>query len=220
MRPAGAVKRNTKRNMVEIRTEWPEGFAAVAVLHRGPRRNIVTGKPTTGEVLVSQFTRDGVRIGTSQWFAEEAIFQWSFRGLTEGQADAANLQQVGGWSFAPDAAWANVQGFAFYHFHSRMNDPAKVAKVARADAGWTGKIASWLMPVLSANEPGCDGLHWLDRTIFRPCCDTHDRCYSKYGCTSRSWWQWWSGWQCTGCNLVVVGCFSSGIRDPFRQYYY
>ena len=44
----------------------------------------------------------------------------------------------------------------------------------------------FVAPTLSANEPGCDGLHWLDGTVFRYCCDVHDLCYAKVGCTYRA----------------------------------
>lgn len=58
------------------------------------------------------------------------------------------------------------------------------------------------------DEPGCDNLHWLDDTVYRPCCDDHDRCYRYYGCAQWSWWYWETLWGCTQCNLEVVQCFS------------
>jgi hypothetical protein len=215
MRPRGTARRDANRDLLEIRTEWAGGMVATAVNKRGPRRNIVSGKPSTGDVVVTTFARDGVTIGTTQWFAEEQVFAWSFRGITEGHADAARLQRIGGWSFTPDVAWTNIQAYAFHHFHTRMNERNRIAGTP---AGWTGKLAALLMPTLSANEPGCDGLHWLDETVFRPCCDTHDVCYEKFGCASSSWWQWWTSWQCDVCNLFVVACFSSYPRGPFLPF--
>lgn len=58
------------------------------------------------------------------------------------------------------------------------------------------------------NEPGCDNLHWLDGSIFRTCCDQHDRCYETNGCNAGSWWWPFSGsWSCQRCNVGVVYCF-------------
>ncbi len=61
---------------------------------------------------------------------------------------------------------------------------------------------------VALNEPGCDNLHWLDGSIFRACCDQHDRCYETNGCSSGSWWWPFSGtWSCQKCNAAVVYCF-------------
>lgn len=123
------------------------------------------------------------RVGLMRWFGEGKILAWSFPGLTEGMVNEERLP--GGWTFRPNMAWANIQSFAFLQSHRRMKEN------------------------LFKNDIGCDGLHWLDNTVFRPCCDSHDLCYEKYGCTSRSWWQFWSSWSCTGCNLSAVFCFIS-----------
>lgn len=64
------------------------------------------------------------------------------------------------------------------------------------------------------NEPGCDNLHWLDGTVFRVCCDQHDRCYETNGCNSGSWWWPFSGsWSCERCNVAVVYCFCT-LSNP------
>jgi len=77
-----------------------------------------------------------------------------------------------------------------------------------------------LVAPVQANEPGCDGLHWLDGTVLRFCCDVHDRCYEKYGCSSRSWWQFWSSWTCDLCNAGAVFCFAGGGngKGPFHPF--
>lgn len=57
---------------------------------------------------------------------------------------------------------------------------------------------------------GCTGLHWLDGTVFRPCCDAHDLCFEKdcnQPCTKWSWIPFWQGWECTSCNIAAVLCF-------------
>jgi hypothetical protein len=78
----------------------------------------------------------------------------------------------------------------------------------------------WLRPwqfmgaAAAANEPGCDNLHWLDGSIFRACCDQHDRCYETNGCDAGSWWWPFSGsWSCQRCNVAVVYCFCT-LANP------
>ena len=80
------------------------------------------------------------------------------------------------------------------------------------------RLVDAVAPTLHANEPGCDGLHWLDGSIFRPCCDIHDRCYEKNGCTWKSWWEWWSGWKCVGCNAGLTLCITTRY-PPFSPSY-
>lgn len=65
---------------------------------------------------------------------------------------------------------------------------------------------------------GCDYLWWFE-VFFRPCCDSHDRCYHYYSCSAQSWWSWefvsfGAGWWCTGCNFAAVFCF----LDTFCPY--
>jgi hypothetical protein len=110
-----------------------------------------------------------------------------------------------------------VQTYAFHYFHTLVSSQGFVARAETPGRKWLAPLINAVSPALAANEPGCDGLHWLDDTIYRPCCDIHDRCYQKYGCSSRSWWEWWSSWRCTGCNVVAVVCM--GTRGPFHQSY-
>lgn len=64
------------------------------------------------------------------------------------------------------------------------------------------------------NEEGCDNLHWLDGSIFRVCCDVHDRCYETKGCDSSSWWWPFSGsWSCQQCNVSAAYCFCT-VANP------
>jgi hypothetical protein len=215
MRRSGAPPRQLDREILEIRTDWPAGKSATAIKRAGARRNnVLTGEPLQGTMLVTRFLRDGVEIGSTQWYEQEKVFAWSFPGLTAGYVDPARLRNIGGWPFTPDMAWTTVQSYAFQHFHALV---AEQGFVARRRDGWLQKTVGFFVPTVSANEPGCDGLHWLDRSTFRPCCDVHDRCYEKAGCTSRSWWQWWTSWQCTACNAFVVYCFASGGHPPFYQ---
>jgi hypothetical protein len=153
-------------------------------------------------------------IGATRWYVEEQVLSWNFPGLTEGYLDSTRLEHDGGWSFTPDMAWANIQSLAFQHFHTLI---ASQGFVASNEGGWVDRVTALVVPTVFANEPGCDGLHWLDDTVFRPCCDVHDMCYQAYGCNWMSWWQWWSSWSCDECNFSVVFCFRSGGREPFRR---
>jgi hypothetical protein len=213
LRPRGAQARDLDRDIRELRTEWPNGLSATAA-RASTHRNVMTGAPARGNSFISRLKKDNADVGSSRWHVEERVLAWSFPGLTEGYLDAGRLDAIGGWPFTPDLAWANVQSFAFHYFHTLV---ATQGFVARQETGWKQKVLGLLMPTVLANEPGCDGLHWLDKTVFRPCCDSHDRCYRKYGCSSSSWWQWWRSWSCDSCNTSAVFCFVTGGKSPYFQ---
>ena len=209
MRPAGAAKRALGGSVLQTDTEWQGGFSSTVIRKMGTHVSYVTGRQTTGPVFVSTFKRDGVEVGSSQWWPQEQTFAWAFPGLTEGYVDASRLRPNGGWRITPDMGWMNTQNLAFYQFHTLVKERGTIS--ARRE-GWLQKVGALVAPILHANEPGCDGLHWLDQSIFRPCCDSHDLCYSRQdpNCTANSWWMWWSSWQCDQCNVYVVGCFVTG----------
>jgi hypothetical protein len=218
MRPAGAPRRNAGDGAVQTDTEWRGGFSATVTRKLGTHVSYLTGRRTTGVVFISSFKRDGIEVGSSQWWPQEQTLAWAFPGLTEGYADASRLQQSGGWRLAPDMAWMNTQNLAFYQFHTLVKERGTTS--ARSQ-GWLQKIGALIAPILHANEPGCDFLHWLDQTIFRPCCDSHDRCYSKQdpNCGASSWWMWWSSWRCDACNIAVVACFMTfGGSHVYHRY--
>jgi hypothetical protein len=211
LRPRGGRLRDIDREIDELRSEWTGGLAATTVKTAAPP-GVKAGASALGNAWLSRLRKDNADVGYTRWNVEQRVLDWSYPGLTEGYLDAARLAPVGGWTFTPDMAWTNVQSFAFHHFHSLV---AAHGFVARRQQGWKEKVLGLVMPVVAANEPGCDGLHWLDRTVFRPCCDSHDRCYAKYGCSSRSWWRWWSSWSCSSCNAGAVFCFASGGKSPY-----
>jgi hypothetical protein len=213
LRPRGARIRDLDREISELHTEWANGLSATAS-RASTRRHVMTGAPARGNSFTSRLKKDNADVGSSRWYVEEQVLAWSFPGLTEGYLDAGRLNSIGGWPFTPDLAWANVQSFAFHYFHTLV---ATQGFVARRENGWKEKVLGLVMPTVLANEPGCDGLHWLDRTVFRPCCDVHDRCYRRNGCSASSWWQWWSSWQCNSCNTYAVFCFATGGRAPYYQ---
>jgi len=209
VRPRGAKKRDVSNESLQTDTEWAGGFSATVTKKIGTHVSLQTGRKTTGLVFVSAFKQDGVEVGFSQWWPEEQTFAWSFPGLTDGYVDASRLARDGGWTFVPDMAWLNTQNLAFQQFHTLVNTHGAVSE---RRGGWLETLGGLIAPTLLANEPGCDGLHWLDQSIFRPCCDTHDRCYEKQdpACSASSWWRWWGGWQCDLCNIYVAFCFATG----------
>jgi hypothetical protein len=154
----------------------------------------------------------GVEVGEMAWVPAEKLLMWNFKGLTKGMVNEETLRKVssGGWTFQPTMAWANVQALAFYTFHSRLAKEG-VGSAARSQSepkGWLQKVSERVVQPVAANAPGCDGLHWLDGSVYRPCCDAHDRCYAALGCGA---WSWWyppaMSWGCTSCNAVAAVCF-------------
>ena len=217
IRARGRAPVDFHRDTLEVKTEWNDGFAAHGARSMGERPHPTTGVRTRGAAFESRLTRDNVEVGRSRWYPEEQVYVWSVPGLTAGYLDADRMKEVGGWSFAPDLAWTNVQTYAFHYFHTLVATQGFVAD-RKAPPTWIARLVDSIAPTLHANEPGCDGLHWLDYTIFRPCCDAHDRCYEKYGCSWRSWWEPWSSWRCTGCNIGVTFCITSRY-PPFSPAY-
>jgi hypothetical protein len=208
MRPSGAARRLVSRGALQTDIEWDDGLSATAIRRTGTHMS-AAGRPTTGPVVISRFKKDGLEIGSVQWWPDEQLLAWTFPGLTEGYVDPTRLRAAGGWPLVPDMPWLNTQALAFYQFHTLVKEKGSVSQRRE---GWLEKIGSYVTPQLHANEPGCDYLHWLDGSIFRPCCDSHDLCYSKQdpACAAASWWMWWSSWRCDQCNIFVVACFMTG----------
>ncbi|HZP47954.1 MAG TPA: hypothetical protein VFB07_05455 [Vicinamibacterales bacterium] len=215
MRPRRSPAHRVEDDVLRLEVEWQGGLTATAERRTvGDRTDIIPGRVLRGPVVITRLTRDGVSIGVANWFPKERVFVWNLKGLTSGYLDAEILKPVGGWTFEPDIFWVSLQTLAFHDFKTQIDERGLVAE---RRPGLVEKLAGLIEPSVRADEPGCDGLHWLDGTIFRYCCDTHDLCYAKFGCTSYSWWQWWSSWQCDGCNLGVVYCFGGGhgIFSPY-----
>jgi hypothetical protein len=218
IRARGGAAVDFHGNTLDVRTEWLDGFSAKATRNVGQRPHPKTGAPSRGTSFESRLTRDNVEVGRSRWYPEEQVYVWSVPGLTTGYMDAEHMKDVGGWTFAPDLAWVNIQNYAFLYFHMLIATQGFVAGAAPAARSWLARLAEAVAPTVYANEPGCDGLHWLDGSIFRPCCDIHDRCYEKYGCTWKSWWEWWSSWKCVGCNMGLTLCITTRY-PPFSPTY-
>ena len=116
-------------------------------------------------MLVSRLTRDGAVIGFANWFAKEQLLIWDIPGVTSGSLTGGHLKSFGGWPFTPDAEWLNLQTIAFYHFKTAIDKQGLVAARPPA-ASWPERALNLLIAPVQANEPGCDGLHWLDGTVL------------------------------------------------------
>ena len=108
IRARGGRPLDFRRDTLEVRTEWLDGFAAKASRAAGRRPNPKTGAPSNGLTFESQLARDNVEVGRSRWYPEEQVYVWSVPGITTGYLDAERMKDTGGWTFTPDLAWANA----------------------------------------------------------------------------------------------------------------
>ncbi len=189
---------NLDEGVQEMRTEFDGAITA---------RSTRSIDKRVGAVDVTTLYDNGLEVGRVLWVPGRQLLMFRFPGVTEGSANADSLKAMGGWKFRPSMAWATVQALAFYDFHKQMSTKGKVAR------NWLDRAIDAIEPSLSA-DAGCDGLHWLDGSIFRPCCDRHDLCYEKNGCSTKSWY-WLQSWSCTYCNVAVVSCFQMTAVDPY-----
>jgi hypothetical protein len=208
MRRKGTARRDAERDVESVETVWANGLVARLSRQVYSRRQITPGRFVEGPVMVSELTLHGSPVGTGVWFEKSQVFAYTLPGLTAGLVVIGpdDLRaNYGGWPFAPDTTWLNLQIIAAHHFKTLMIKQGSVARACGPEQ--PNRLAQFFMPTLNANEAGCDDFHWLDGSVVRECCDSHDRCYSKSGCDSNTWWQWWRSWSCDRCNLAVVGCF-------------
>jgi hypothetical protein len=208
MRRKGAARRNVDHEVESVETVWANGLIARLSRQNYSRRQIAPGRFVQGPVMVSQLTLDGAAVGTAVWFEHDQVFAYTLPGLMTGMVviGPEHLKaNYGGWPFTPDTTWLNLQIIAAHHFKTLLAQRGSVAKACEPPK--PNRVAQFFLPTLYANEAGCDDLHWLDGSIVRDCCDDHDRCYAKSGCSSTSWWQWWKSWSCDACNIAVVSCF-------------
>jgi hypothetical protein len=136
----------------------------------------------------------GEEMARMAWFEIDQVLKWA---TPDEKNYAVTAEAIGGWKFHPTLSWANLQLFVF-----KKAPPAPPSKDGEGP------------DVVALDTIGCDGLHWLDDTIFRECCDRHDACYEKNGCTWKSWW-FQGSWRCIKCNIEALICFLtlSGAGD-------
>jgi hypothetical protein len=91
MRPSGAPMRDGGGAALQTDTEWRGGFSATVIKKVGTHVSYLTGRRTTGVVFISSFKKDGVEVGSSQWWPQEQTLAWAFPGLTEGYVNASRF---------------------------------------------------------------------------------------------------------------------------------
>jgi hypothetical protein len=213
MRANDARPVDPESEVKEVETVWQDGLVAKVTRGLRPRRQLAPGINVGGRTLETELTQHGVFAGSSIWFEQDKAYVFYVAGLMEkAQVITARVmnENFGGWTFTPDTTWMNLQLIATHYFKTQV---AKNGFVARNEDGGCravappSRIAQFFFPTVLANDAGCDRMHYLDGGIFRSCCDNHDRCFAKAGCSERSWWQVWSSWTCDVCNLEVLWCF-------------
>jgi hypothetical protein len=216
-RATASTDADNDREVRAMETYWAKGLVARTVRVPVAPGTTGNGKPITGgDILATSLHLDGVEVGSAHYVTSERMFSWRMPGVSEGAIGSDQLKQkYGGWRFTPDLVWMNLQTLATFHWRSLMKDKGTVA---RRTEPRRNPVLQFFAPVLAANDDGCDSLHYLDGTIYRACCDQHDRCYSQNGCGATSWW-YWGGWSCTYCNVTVVGCFvAAGYYKVYSPY--
>ncbi len=203
---------------VAVETEWADGLVAkatweptkppVAITTLTVSENRRSKRTLSGGAVVSRLFRYGAEVGSAAWYPQQQVWIWNLPTLNSHGLTDAN--QPGGWVFRPDIGWLNHQLIASFHFRSQLKDNPIAKAATPAPSNLADRWLQAFMPTLRANDVGCDILHWLDGTVYRPCCDIHDRCYEQASsrCAMRSWWYPFAyAWQCTACNIAVVYCF-------------
>jgi len=221
MRPRGVTR---DLEPLELHTEWAEGLTAHATrtFNASVRVNVKNHDAVyAGEVVSTKLTRDGAELGASIWFPAQQTFMFNV-GRAKGSLDPEVLSEKnngpGGWMFTVTPGWVNLQTIAFHHFSAPAQAVAGGRNLCEPRTGLLAKAAEFFVPVLHANDAGCDyPFVWLNGTGYEPCCNRHDRCYSQFGCTWKTWWMVWTSWRCNVCNLLVYNCFMYG-GDTWKWY--
>ena len=155
----------------------------------------------------------GAQLGAAGVSTVHKWFVWNLPGVSEGML--SNDTVPGGWQFAHNMVWSNIQVFSLWS-GARVVVPSSELRVGgysfdyssapRVVAG--APTSPQLRRIFAANTVGCDGLHWLDDTVYRQCCDDHDLCFEKEDpdCTWKSW-LFLEGWRCFSCNVQAIVCF-------------
>jgi hypothetical protein len=186
------VNERTGRVVREVEVEFDDGITAKTIRY--------------ADGFQTALYRYGVSVGRMRYITKDKVLIFQFPGLTDGVFTQDKMKVLGGWRFTPTMEWMHVQALGFYQFHRNVKLRQQAAQ--DAPAGWLARVWETLVPTLGAQN-GCDYLHWLDNTIFRPCCDIHDRCYVTNGCSQSSWW-YRGSWSCIDCNTWAVTCFLGG----------
>ena len=209
MRKTGGVRRDLERETAEVQTEWSNGLSAKTVRRSVRPSDLIPGRALGGRVLVTRLAARRREAGVISWFPDSRVLVWNLPGSPEGFIASEHLKDYGNW---PLHAGHGVVGT----FRSRPSISSKrkstgTASSPGAEPGWSGRVMQFFSPTLSANEPGCDGLHCSSTERSSASVATRSRSrYAKLGCSYRSWWRILDSWRCDFCNAWVVECFFDG----------
>ena len=139
------------------------------------------------------------------WHEDEQMLIFRFIG-EQPMAITKTVLPQGHWTFHPNEAWADIQLLSLMKGRNAIASRQSIVNLATPRP-------------TPLNEPGCDDLHWLDGTVYRQCCDDHDRCYETEWPPCEAGKSWWfqGGWSCTFCNIEVVLCFAA-VYDIYKGF--
>lgn len=208
----GAHEQRVAAEIQSVETDFKE-FIAIAERLPEPLRTLkpsgTAGGPHYAEFSTRLFdARAGTQLGILHWIPQPRLLIFDFPGITSGGIVEEAIP--GGMPVTPNLAWSTIQALVLWEFRpvSGAENLLPEPSCGEDFAGALNANQVWNM-----NEEGCDGLHWLDGTLYRPCCDAHDSCYWKYACTYKSWWTFGEGWRCNVCNIAAIYCFAC-IGNP------
>ena len=196
-----------RRDVESVETVWANGLVATLTRRsiRGSRS--LPGRFVEGPVMVTELTGTAP-VGKAVWFEKDQVFAYSLPGLVAGMVviGPEDLKaNYGGWPFTPDTTWLNLQTIATHHFKTQLAKHGSVARACEPRRPTDSPSSSYRpsMPTMRAamTFTGSTGRSFANAATI------HDRCYSKSGCDSNTWWQFWRSWTCDRCNIAVVGCF-------------
>ncbi|MEO8033667.1 MAG: hypothetical protein ABI837_04495 [Acidobacteriota bacterium] len=169
----------------------------------------IAGRSGLPSFRASLWNKSGELLGSMAWHSAERRLAFQ---MHDGTAAVISEQAMGRkWPFEPDLAWANIQLLSFER-------SAQTIEASRQRAG--SPLTDKHLRAAPNDTAGCDGLHWLDGSVFRPCCDIHDACYAAFqpACDATSWW-FDGSWHCIQCNIAVIECFVIQIVDKGEIFY-
>lgn len=192
-------------------------FVAESIRDTQPRSDRSVGPKPAFHTLLTDVV-SGEALGILEWYEEEKRLEWSFpRYGALGRGSITPEVVPGETAIQADMVWAGIQALVFRDSYEH---------VQQTRPGFDKSGRPEIRSEECDGEPdGCTGMHWLDGTVYRACCDAHDRCYEydpPDGCCTAWSWIFPYSWRCMMCNVNVVRCFftvsNGGPRNPLTPY--